>query len=128
MDCVTDDLQRIGNGAQGGDIGLGIGEAVDLKSDCALPEVDAAPELMIGSPDRGLDLSLPGMVDGRIPLRSKMETQGKGVESLFMSEMKSPWGASVYSGLLMPGITPTSLGVLVSKRSQNPRWTEKQRG
>lgn len=63
-----DDIQATGDAMQGGDTGGGMGEGDDSKSDGSYdplfdePEAESVPDLMNGSQDRGLDLSLPGTV------------------------------------------------------------------
>ena len=139
-----DDVQPTGDGMQRGGVGGGMGEVDDSKSDCSYdplfdePDADGTPDLMNGSQDRSLDLSLPGTVpnpqfnrhmpssavpknapplldphtystyssdvlmtasiDGQIFLWDRrVETQGKGVGRLFMSERTPPWCVSVGS-------------------------------
>lgn len=172
-----DDIQPTGDGMYGGDTGGGAGEGDDSKSDGSYdplfdePEADGASDLMNGSQDRGLDLSLPGTVpnpqfnrhmpsnavaknapplldpntystyssdvlmtasiDGQIFLWDRrVETQGKGVGRLFMSERTPPWCVSVCRSVLLhsASIILTSLGMLVSDWYPNLRWTEERHG
>jgi len=77
------------------------------------------------------DVLMTASIDGQIFLWDRrVETQGKGVGRLFMSERTPPWCVSVCSSLLSrsPRIILTSLGMLVGKRCPNLRWTEERHG
>ena len=172
-----DDVQVSGDGMEGGDIGGGVGEVDDSRSDASYdplfdePEADNVPDLMNGSQDRGLDLSLPGTVpnpqfnrhmpsstiaknapplldpltystyssdvlmtasiDGQIFLWDRrVETQGKGVGRLFMSERTPPWCVSVGLSLLHRSTSAMliSSGMLVGEWHPSLRRTEKRHG
>ena len=77
------------------------------------------------------DVLMTASIDGQIFLWDRrVETQGKGVGRLFMSDRTPPWCVSVGSSLLpYPArIVLTSLGLLVSERHPSLCWTEKRHG
>ena len=76
------------------------------------------------------DVLMTASIDGQIFLWDRrVETQGKGVGRLFMSERTPPWCASVGSNSPPSAQFVLSFsGMLVSERYPSLRWTEKWNG